>query len=30
VIEAELQAVLSTITEHDFHAALKKGQKHWE
>jgi hypothetical protein len=29
VIKAELQVVLNTITEHDFHDALKKCQKHW-
>jgi hypothetical protein len=30
VIEAELQAELNIITEHDFQDALKKYQKHWE
>jgi hypothetical protein len=28
--EAELQAVLNTLTEHDFQDAFKKWQKHWE
>jgi hypothetical protein len=30
VIEAELQAVLNTLTEHVFQDAFKKWQKHWE
>jgi hypothetical protein len=30
MIEAELQAVLNTFTEHDFQDAFKKWQKHWE
>jgi hypothetical protein len=30
VIEADLQAVLNTVTEHDFQDAFKKWQKHWE
>jgi hypothetical protein len=30
VIEAELQVVLSTHTEHDFQDAFKKWQKHLE
>jgi hypothetical protein len=30
VIEAESQAVLNTLTEHDFQDAFKKWQKHWE
>jgi hypothetical protein len=30
VIEAESQAVLNTLTEHDFQDAFKKRQKHWE
>jgi hypothetical protein len=30
VIEAELQAVLNTLTEHDFQDAFKKWQKCWE
>jgi hypothetical protein len=30
VIEAELQAVLNTLTEHDFWDEFKKWQKHWE
>jgi hypothetical protein len=30
VIEAESQAVLNTLTEHDFQNAFKKRQKHWE
>jgi hypothetical protein len=30
VIEAELQAVLNTITKHDFQNAFKKWQKCWE
>jgi hypothetical protein len=29
-IEAESQAVLNTLTEHDFEDAFKKRQKHWE
>jgi hypothetical protein len=29
-IKAELQAVLNTLTEHDFQDAFKKGQKCWE
>jgi hypothetical protein len=29
VIEAESQAVLSTLTEHDFQGAFKKWQKRW-
>jgi hypothetical protein len=29
-MEAELQAVLNTLTEHDFQDAFKKWQKHWE
>jgi hypothetical protein len=30
VITAESQAVLNTLTEHDFQDAFKKWQKHWE
>jgi hypothetical protein len=30
VIESELQAVLNTLTEHDFEDAFKKWQKNWE
>jgi hypothetical protein len=30
VIKAESQAVLNTLTEHDFQDALKKWQKCWE
>jgi hypothetical protein len=30
VIEAELQAVLNTLTEHDFQDAFKNWQKRWE
>jgi hypothetical protein len=30
VIEAESQAMLSTLTEHDFQDALKIWQKRWE
>jgi hypothetical protein len=30
MIEAELQAVLNTITEHNFQDTLKKWQKPWE
>jgi hypothetical protein len=30
VIEAELQAVLNTLTEHDFQDAFKKSQKRWK
>jgi hypothetical protein len=30
VIEAELHAVLNTLTEHDFQDAFKKWQKRWE
>jgi hypothetical protein len=30
VIETELQAVLNTLTEHDFQGAFKKWQKCWE
>jgi hypothetical protein len=30
VIEAELQSVLNTLTEHDFQDALKKWPKLWE
>jgi hypothetical protein len=30
VIKAELQAVLNTLTEHDFQDAFKKWQTHWE
>jgi hypothetical protein len=30
VIEAESQAVLNTLTEHDFQDAYKKWQKRWE
>jgi hypothetical protein len=30
VVEAESQAVLNTLTEHDFQDAFKKCQKHWE
>jgi hypothetical protein len=30
VIEAELQAVLNTLTEHDFQDAFKKWQKRWD
>jgi hypothetical protein len=29
-IEAESQAVLNTLTEHDFQDAFKKWQKRWE
>jgi hypothetical protein len=29
-IKVESQAVLNTLTEHDFQDAFKKGQKHWE
>jgi hypothetical protein len=29
VIDAELQAVLNTLTEHGFHDAFKKWQKRW-
>jgi hypothetical protein len=28
--EAESQAVLNTLNEHDFHAKFKKWQKRWE
>jgi hypothetical protein len=30
VIEADLQAVLNTLTEHDFRDEFKKWQKRWE
>jgi hypothetical protein len=30
VIEAESQAVLNTITEHNFQDAFTKWRKHWE
>jgi hypothetical protein len=30
VIETESQAVLNTLTEHDFHDAFKKRQKGWK
>jgi hypothetical protein len=30
VIEAESQAVLNTLTEHDFQDAFRKGQKRWD
>jgi hypothetical protein len=30
VIEAESQAVLNTLTEHNFQDVLKKWQKRWE
>jgi hypothetical protein len=30
VIEAELQAVLNILTEHDFQDGFKKWQKRWE
>jgi hypothetical protein len=30
VIEAESQAVLNTLTEHDFQDAFRKGLKRWE
>jgi hypothetical protein len=30
VMEAGSQAVLNTLTEHDFQDAFKKWQKHWE
>jgi hypothetical protein len=30
VTEVESQAVLNTLTEHDFQDAFKKWQKHWE
>jgi hypothetical protein len=30
VIEAELQVVLNTLTEHDFQDMFKKGHKCWE
>jgi hypothetical protein len=30
VFKAETQAVLSTLTEHNFQDAYKKWQKHWE
>jgi hypothetical protein len=30
VIKAELQAVLNTLTEHDFQDAFKNSQKCWE
>jgi hypothetical protein len=30
VIKAESQAVLNTLTEHDFEDAFKKCQKRWE
>jgi hypothetical protein len=29
MIKAESQAVLNTLTEHDFHDAFKKRQKCW-
>jgi hypothetical protein len=30
IIMAESQAVLNTLTEHDFQDAVKKWRKHWE
>jgi hypothetical protein len=30
VIEAEPQALLNTLTEHDFQGAFKKRHKHWD
>jgi hypothetical protein len=30
MIEAESQAVLNTLAEHDFQDAFKKWQRHWE
>jgi hypothetical protein len=30
VMEAESQAVLNILTEHDFQDAFRKCQKHWE
>jgi hypothetical protein len=30
VIDAESQAVLNTVPEHDFQDAFTKWQKHWE
>jgi hypothetical protein len=30
VIEAESQAVLKALTEHNFQDAFQKWQKHWE
>jgi hypothetical protein len=30
VIEAQLQAVLNILTEHDFHDAFKNWKKSWE
>jgi hypothetical protein len=30
VIEAEVQVVLNTLTEHGFQDAFTKWQKHWE
>jgi hypothetical protein len=30
VMEAKSQDVLNALTEHDFHDAVKKWQKHWE
>jgi hypothetical protein len=30
MIKADSQAVLNTITEHDFHNEFKKWQKRWE
>jgi hypothetical protein len=30
VIEAESQAMLNSLTEHDFRDGFKKWQKHWE
>jgi hypothetical protein len=30
IIEAESQAVLNTLIEHNFQDAFKKWQKHWE
>jgi hypothetical protein len=30
VIKAESQAVLDTLTEHDFQDAFKKWHRHWE
>jgi hypothetical protein len=30
VVEAESQAVLNTLTEHDFQDEFKKWQKRWE
>jgi hypothetical protein len=30
VVEAESQAVLNVLTEHDFQNAFKKWQKRWE